>query len=512
VYAHSKTVIQRVRFVRAGSPFQCNRWHLGLFSFYTHKKKEPYSGLAINLRGLLLWLLACLLCGYIVPVSGLFLVWRRDKALGLSYGEMLLLPWRWNAIEERRAKESVNAGLEAMKATRWNDAEILILSGLQRNPRILAGRSQLAYFYYLTGRWSVGASLLSSGFSSGYPGRPYVEEALSIAQGADDLAICTDWCEQMLTRFGESMPSGDRSWLVIREAEFLFTRENYKELSDFAVSHANQGSAGLREFQVLALLKLGDYTQALSKLELWQSQHPEEAAMIVRLRAQALRRAGRLDDMALQLDRACAMAPRNPSVFLESVTERFEAGEMEPAGNALEQFLILFGFEQNSALIEGSMANFAELKYAEGIDRLLRFARVERLPLKKMLLIKIVFDLTEGDISQSRLLLQECDKLWDLENPRDRFLRDFFKLLVDAATDEGPETRARFESFCNERRLEWGDFSRAARVLAKFNREKAALKLLDAALVRYPSSCHLGTLRKKIQTEFDAKTKAIRTE
>jgi len=49
-------------------------------------------------------------------------------------------------------------------------------------------------------------------------------------------------------------------------------------------------------------------------------------------------------------------------------------------------------------------------------------------------------------------------------------------------------------------------------VLAKFNREKAALKLLDAALVRYPSSCHLGTLRKKIQTEFDAKTKAIRTE
>ena len=505
-------MVRHIRIIRHGSSFQCSRWHLGLFSFYTQTKKDHFSGLAISLRGLLFWSIGSLVCGYLGVVSALFLVWSRDKSLDLRYGEMLMLPYHWDSIQERRANVSIDEGLQAMKNSRWADAEMLILSGLQRRPDLLAGRSQLAYFYLLTDRWALGVSLLSTGFSSRYPGLKYIEEAFSIAQEADDLGICTGWCEQLLTRFGGSMPPSDRSLIIVREAQLLFAQEKYKEVSDLAASEASQTSVGLRELETLALLKRGDADQTLAKLERWRQQHPEDAVIIARLQARALRRAGRLDEMAAQLDRVCSMASRDPAVFLDSVTERFEAGESEAAGDALEQFLIRFGFGRNANLIENAMASFSDINYVEGMDRLLRFAIEEKLPRKKMVLLRVVADLTEGEIDQSRRHLQELDNLWSSENPRDQLLRDFFRLLFAAATDESPDTRSRFKSFCRERRLGWGDFSCAIRVLARFNREKSALKVLDVGLMRYPSSYHLAALRRSIQAAVDAKAKAARPE
>jgi tetratricopeptide (TPR) repeat protein len=503
-----ETVIRHICFIRTRATFQFSRWHLGLFSFYTHVEGQRFSGLAIRLRGLLLWSLGGLVFGYLGAVSALFLVWNRNPSLGLGYGEMLLLPSHWDSIRERRAKASVDAGIQAMKDSRWADGEMLIRSGLQKTPSILAGRSQLAYFYLVTGRWWLGAPLLASGFSLRYPGRPYIEEAFAVAQVADDLELCTDWSKQLLSRFGESMPPDDRSWLLLREARFLFAQEKYQEVADVAGSHADQDSAGLRELQVLALLKLGDCTKALAKLEFWRRWHPEDTVLIACIQAQALRRAGRLDDMELNLDRACAMASWEPTVLLFSVTERFEAGNRESAGGALELYLRRFG--QPSSRVEAAMASLAEVKDAEGMDRLLRFAVEEKLPLKQMVLSKALFHLTEAEIDQSRKLFQELDKLWDLENPRDRLLRDFFKLLLEAAADSSIETRLRFENFCDERRLEWGDSLRAARVLARFNREKTALRVLDIALERNPSSYHLSALRNKIQAGMDTKT--VKTE
>ncbi len=497
-------MIRNICFVRTRAPFQFSRWHLGLFSFYTHVEDERYSGLAIHLRGLLVWSLGSLVFGYLGAVSALFLVWNRNQALGLGYGEMLLLPCHWDSIQERRAEASVDAGLQAMKDSHWADGEMLIRSGLQKTPGILTGRSQLAYFYVVTGRWWLGAPLLASGFSLRYPGRPYLEEAFAVAEVADDLELCTDWCRQLLGRFGGSMPPADRSWLVLREAQFLFAQEKFQEVADVAASHADQDGAGLRELQVLALLKLGDCTQALAKLELWQRRQPGDAVLITCLQAEALRKAGRLDEMELNLDRACAMASREPTVLLFSVTERFQAGRRESAEGALE--LYLRRFEQPSFQVEAAMASLAEVKYAGGMDRLLRFATEERLPLKQMVLSKALFHLTEAEIDPSRKLLQELDKLWDLENPRDQFLRDFFKLLVEAAAEGSIETRLRFENFCDERRLEWGDSLRAAKVFARFNQNQTALKVLDLALERNPSSYHLSALKKKIQADMDTKT------
>ncbi len=56
-----------------------------------------------------------------------------------------------------------------------------------------------------------------------------------------------------------------------------------------------------------------------------------------------------------------------------------------------------------------------------------------------------------------------------------------------------------FEHFCREYSLEWGDFSRAVAVLVRFHREKAARKVLEVALERYPDSYHLAALKMKIQ-------------
>ena len=502
-------MIRKILFARRHGPFKCDRWHLGLFSFYTHDEDKRYSGLAIDPRGLLLWSLAGLLFGYVGAVSALFYTWNRNNSANLSYGEMLVLPVRWDSIQEQRAKASVEAGLQAMKGSHWAEAEMLIASGFQRAPSLLAGRSQLANFYLLTGRWPLGASLLSKGFSLRYPGRPYLADAFAVAQNADDLALCTDWCKQLLERFGSSMPPGDRSWLVVSEAQLLLSQDRFQEVSDLVASHSDQANTSLREAQVLALLKLGDYTQALNKLELWGRQHPEDALLVTCLQAQAFRQSGRLNEMAVRLDRACSMAPRESTVLLFSVTEFFEAGKKDSAKDALDRFLIRYRFAENHALIDGAMASFAKVKYAEGMDRLLRFAVQEKLPLRQMVLSKTMFHLTEAQIEPSRQLLQELDKLWNLENPRDRILRDFFNLLADAATDPRAETQLRLESFCRERRLEWDDFFRAAKVLDRFNREDTAMAVLDVALIRYPSSYHLGVLKKKVEAEVNAKAEAI---
>jgi len=47
-------------------------------------------------------------------------------------------------------------------------------------------------------------------------------------------------------------------------------------------------------------------------------------------------------------------------------------------------------------------------------------------------------------------------------------------------------------------------------VLAGFNRKKTALRVLDVALARHPSSYHLAALKKKIQAGMDPKT--VKTE
>jgi tetratricopeptide (TPR) repeat protein len=302
------------------------------------------------------------------------------------------------------------------------------------------------------------------------------------------------------------MPPADRAWLVFRECQFLLSEEKFHEVADLAASQADQAGSELRQLQVLALLKAGDTAKALDRLEVWRRQHPGEEVLITCLQAQAFRRAGRLDEMARCLDRASSLAPRDPAVALYSVSERFEAGQRGLAGEALNGLLNRFGVGQNQALVEAAMGSFADIGYAEGMDRLLDFALDARLPVKQLLLSKIMYHLTEAESEQARRLLIMLNGFWDTEKPRDRTLQDFFKLLLEAATDPGTAAQLRFANFCGEQRLEWDDFLRAAKVLDKSHQEGTALRVLDVAIERFPSSYHLGALHRKIQGEVEAKT------
>lgn len=470
---------------------------MGLFSFYTHVEGRRYSGLAVDLRGLLIWTLGTALFGYLGAVTVLFSVWSRNKNLDLGYGEMLLLPRNWDSIQARRAQVSVNAGLLAMDLGRWADADMLIRSGLQRDPGLLVGRCQLASLCLATGRWAQGASFLEGGFAHRYPGLPYIQDAFAVAQRADDLARSTGWCRQLINRFGVSMPAGDRSWLLVREAQLFLAQGQYRELIALSSAGPNRTNPGLRELRTLALLKLGDWSQALDELNRWSLGHPKYDLLVTCLRAQAFRRGGKLDAMDAQLDLACSMAPKEPAVLLFSSTERFQAGQFESANLALESFLGRFG--SNQALVESAMDRLFELKDGRGMDRLLQFAREMGGPLKQLLISKAVFDLNETNIRQSRTLFAELGAHWNLQSGRERFLRDYFQLLDSAATDVGDGPRLRFEYFCRDHSLEWADFSCAVRVLASFHREKAAMRILDVALERYPCSYHLAALKMEIQ-------------
>lgn len=488
--------IREIRLIRPGSAFQCKRWHLGLFSFYTHSRGRRYSGLAIHVYGLAAWLAAAILAAYLSAAACLFLLWKRDPFLRITYGEVVRAPLQWNSLRTRRARASIEAGLDAFKRRRWDEAEVRIRGGLQADPALLEGRIALARFYLATGRWPAAAQVLGEGMSRGDPGRDYLAAARACALAADDLRQSSRWALLALSRRGRLLSPEDAAWVSDWAAQSLASERRCDELLNLGSHLPTAPGPEFRKAEILALITEGRAAAALDQLAQWdRADHRPDVSRDC-LRAVALRQAGRLREMESELTAACSLAPRSAEVLAFAAAQRFAAGRLEAADLTLGVLMARSGRDQ-AALVR-ACRTLAETGYLKGLDRLFALARQRGLVSKQLLLTEATAHLAAGDPTGARPCFLELDQAWDLNNPREKILQRFYQLLYQTVFAPSEQSGPRLREYCGREVLQWQDFAGAAELLAKAGRTEASLQLLDLGLDRYPSSYHLAELRTRI--------------
>ena len=92
----------RIKFIWGASKVVMARWRFGLWGFYERKAGHPDSGLAVSVRGVLLLGLLVSVTAYMAGATTIYLWLDRKEHNYVTYTDVLLLPVRWDEIQEKR--------------------------------------------------------------------------------------------------------------------------------------------------------------------------------------------------------------------------------------------------------------------------------------------------------------------------------------------------------------------------------------------------------------------------
>src|SRR4051812_28639767 len=96
--------LPKFKFIWGGRKVIQGNWRLGLFALYDRVEGRRNSGLAISLRGLLIWCAALAVAAYLAGATALYVLWSRNTYSLLTYGDAVLYPVRRAAISEKKGQ------------------------------------------------------------------------------------------------------------------------------------------------------------------------------------------------------------------------------------------------------------------------------------------------------------------------------------------------------------------------------------------------------------------------
>ena len=101
---------RRVKFVWGAAKVIRGRWYLGLVGLYNRREGEWEDGLAISVRGALLWGIVMAGIGWVALATAGFWIWQRNPYAQQTYTDALLYPLRRAEIAEKRGQASIAQG------------------------------------------------------------------------------------------------------------------------------------------------------------------------------------------------------------------------------------------------------------------------------------------------------------------------------------------------------------------------------------------------------------------
>ncbi len=130
----------RIKFIWGASKVVMARWRFGLWGFYERKAGHPDSGLAVSVRGVLLLGLLVSVTAYMAGATTIYLWLDRKEHNYVTYTDVLLLPVRWDEIQEKRGLGYLDEGIASLKTQRWSDGEMKLRIGLSKYPQAMTAR------------------------------------------------------------------------------------------------------------------------------------------------------------------------------------------------------------------------------------------------------------------------------------------------------------------------------------------------------------------------------------
>lgn len=488
---------RRVSLIWGGAEQQPGEWRLGLWGRHERNPGSRILDISISVRGILRWLGALAVAAYLAGASALFVWLDRRPSNRVTFTDTLLLPLRWQAIQEKRGLGYIAEGLEDLRARRWADAHMKLRAGLAKYPRDLRARMALAQFYSASDRRLAALALLREGLSFGYPGRPYLELLFRLATEGEDFGMVIAACDQFLPA-----KNGDYGWLLTQKLDALNSDRQSEVALQLAAAHG-VGTALVNEARVVALLNLRRVREAVEFLDDWQRAAPNLRETIVRLRVRACREAGDLTGMEASLEEMRSLAPSDPRPYAYTVVQRSLAGREREAGEALERFFLRFG-----AAPENLQILAEPLAEAGSVDLLLRLlgeAQAHGFSPKPYLSALVLLHLNRGEVAPISRLLEKLAPLVPLGSASERFWMEWVGQLTSAANSPEDAEAVGLLGLLRSRPLPLKTFRLSAAVLMKVSRAEAARAVLRVAGANYPASQTLARLATDVDAALAAR-------
>ncbi len=479
----------RIKLIWGGAERIRGHWRLGLWGVYQREVgSRPH--IAISLRGVLLWLTAIAVSGYLVGATALYFWFRQSPYNVVTWSDCVLMPVRWDHVRELRGRAMIAEGLADLKEKRWGEAQMKLRIGLARAPRELEARRALAEFYVLANRRPLALSTLEDGLRFKYPGKRYLTTLFAVATQGEAHETIVTACDRFLP--GETI---DRAWLVTQKANALMALDRPADALAAVDAERDRLTPQLREARVLALVALGRADDAAAALEAWTRDAPADRAQILRLKVRVLREAGRLAEMSAAWAQLRELAPADPRTYVYGVVQTWLAGDAAGAADGLEDFFRRFGASSQHLLL---MANaLGEAKAAALVRRCDERAASHGFPRARFKTSLAQVQLATGDWTGALTTVAELKGLLKQPSAENEFVLAWMERVAGLAARPEDARRVMLLELLQGRSLPLRVYRETGDILVRAADYEGARRVLDLAQRSYPESSTLAALRTR---------------
>ncbi|MBI5766713.1 MAG: hypothetical protein HZA93_02890 [Verrucomicrobia bacterium] len=342
-------MIPRVNFIWGASDQIKARWHLGWFGFYERTPGFPESGLAISLRGTLVWTTVMAAVAWTGLATGLHYVWKRDAKGRMTYQDALLYPFRRTSVAVKQGEALIDRGKELWQQRKFAEAATLIRLGFAKGADDREARLHLAEFLVITRRWPQAIITLRDGIGRSYPGRAYLKAFFELAARGEDYAAIIAACDQVGSGMSPEDVRRDGRWLGEQKFTALLAAGHIEQALGVA-ERSFQPNTRIEQ-TALALLA-GNRAKDLVNLLTRELENPAaEPALVYRFLVRACREAGDAEKMGDALRRFRAVTSNRPEELVFGIAQLAMAGETTAAEAALADYVFRHGSSIGNILL-----------------------------------------------------------------------------------------------------------------------------------------------------------------
>jgi tetratricopeptide (TPR) repeat protein len=493
--------IPRIKLQWAAGATTPGDWYLGLFGRYDRPGGRG-RGLAISLRGLGLWFLAACVAGYFAAAGYVFYKLEQKPYNFVRYGDILLYPIRKKHVDELRGQAMIAAGFDALKANKWQDGVLMLRIGLDKYPRDLKARLEVARFFVAAKIRNKAQETLMGGLDHGYPGRAYLESAIAVVGAGEDYELVISICDRALALVKDSTPPADRRWLVEQKVRALLAEQRSDDALAYAEAQsASVESATINELRTLALIQSGRLDAAATFVEGWILRSPTEA-QAMRLQARVYREAGRIEDMNRVLDQLRDQNPSDSRVRAYGIVQNLLAGETRRGRELIDDYIFRFGGTPANLILLAEP--LAEAKRPEELEIVLAAAAERGVRDVRLGTAQLQVAMNERSWTEAGRLIEELREQLKNDTTGRAALLEFFGALVAAASDPAEGAQTTLTNYMAVRQLPMSMYRQCIVILRLAGRPNTAREVVRLAQGVFPNNRFLITTRDELDGELAA--------
>lgn len=495
--------IRRIKFVWGSDKVIVGRWWFSLFCRYASRPGFPGSGLAISVRGLLVW---AAIFGVLAYAGSVWIVSRSLR--GVPAGEATWVdaaawPLRRANINRLRGRAWIERGREALAAHRFAEGVFYLRQGLAGDPGDFAARLTLAQLALEIGDRVHGLALLADGPDHGLPNAESRRAVLVIGFDGEEWNFVATFVDRCLRKM-DTATAEERGELIAAKAKALQMLGRGSEALDLLRTQRPPTKEVKIEL-VHTLLAQNRVNDAIAYLADWRrTATGPVVSTVIRLQAKAYRLAGRMAEFDQALADLRANQPGEPQPAAFAVVELALAGR--DARPALEDYLFRFGGKPaNLRLVAESLSDISAVPL---LQRLLTAATEQGLRPRALQIELALALLRQNDGPALGQLLNQMETQAAPGNGEGALWFEWMRRLSRALTSSEAGAQRQVVDFAVERSLSLRAYEDAISALRRAGRIDTALQVAIAARRRFTESPSLGASLQTLQREQAAQVAA----